>query len=764
MKSSNSLWKEKLEGKMPEDLAREIDIFETEITLRKQGKLEERLFAETRLRRGAYGQRYDNGQRNDGQKIQKLNFPSGDLTKGPNTLWDAPGMQRIKIPAGGLNASQLETMAELAEEYSDGIAHVTTRQDFQLHYVHIDDTPSVMRRLAAANITTREACGNSVRNVTACPYAGVCADESFDVTPYSRALSRFLLGHPDCQSFGRKFKPAFSGCAQHACGLASLHDLGLIAKTRVNESTGREELGFEMYVGGGLGAVPYHAKLLDGFVPPEELLPLTQAIARVFARLGEKKNRNRARIKFLVQDLGIEKFRELVVEERKLLPFDPRWTEYIEQARAQFQEAPLKASSAENVALSQLITIGNLNGDTEDFKSWLKFNIRPQRQPGYVTVTVALPLGDITANQLRSLADIIRRFTRETIRTTVEQNFAIRWVSKADLPELYKALNAAGLANVGAGALVDITSCPGTDTCKLGISSSRGLAAELRRQVEEKNFQSDEAVQKLHIKISGCFNSCGQHHVADLGFYGVSRKIAGHAVPHFQVVLGGQWEQNAGSYGLPVVAVPSKNIPKVVSRLTERYLAERQNGEVFKDFVKRTGKAELKNMLEDLTRPPAGDRSFFSDWGDVREYTLGDMGDGECAGEVVSLVEFGLAAAERELFEAQLAFEKGEAGQAGAAAYHSMLTAAKALVQVENQNVGNDPDQIVSEFRQRYYDTKVFFDPFAGGKFAGYLFSAHEKSDQAYTDESSRYLIDEAQLFIDAAHSCNNRMGKLVAV
>jgi sulfite reductase (ferredoxin) len=764
MKSSNSLWKEKLDGKMPEDLAREIDIFETEITLRKQGKLEERLFAETRLRRGAYGQRYDNGQRNDGQKIQKLNFPSGDLTKGPNTMWDAPGMQRIKIPAGGLNASQLETMAELAEEYSDGIAHVTTRQDFQLHYVHIDDTPSLMRRLAAANITTREACGNSVRNVTACPYAGVCADESFDVTPYSRALARFLLGHPDCQNFGRKFKPAFSGCAQHACGLTSLHDLGLIAKTRMNDSTGREELGFEMYVGGGLGAVPYHAKLLDSFVPPEELLPLTQAIARVFARLGEKKNRNRARIKFLVQDLGIEKFRELVLEERKLLPFDPRWTEYIEQARAEFQEAPLKPSSAENVEFSQLVNIGNLDGDSEDFKRWLKFNLRPQRQPGYVTVNVALPLGDITANQLRSLADIVRRFTRETIRTTVEQNFAIRWVSKTDLPELYKALNAAGLANAGAGALVDITSCPGTDTCKLGISSSRGLAAELRRQVEEKNFESDEAVQKLHIKISGCFNSCGQHHVADLGFYGVSRKIAGHAVPHFQVVLGGEWEHNAGSYGLPVVAVPSKNIPKVVSRLTERYLADRQPGEVFKDFVKRTGKAELKTMLDDLTRPPAGDRSFFSDWGDVREYTLGDMGDGECAGEVVSSVEFGLAAAERELFEAQLAFEKGDAAQAGAAAYHSMLTAAKALVQVENQNIGNDPDQIVSEFRQRYYDTKLFFDPFAGGKFAGYLFSAHEKSADRYTEESSRYLIDEAQLFIDAAHSCNNRLGKLVTV
>ncbi len=760
MKASNSRWKEKLDAQVPEHLAREVDIFETELTLRKQGKLEERLFAETRLRRGAYGQRYDNGQRNDGQKVQKLNFPSADLTKGPNTLWDAPGMQRIKIPAGGLNAHQLEVMAELAEEYSDGIAHITTRQDFQLHYVHIDDTGALMRRLAAANITTREACGNSVRNVTACPYAGVCTDEAFDVTPYARALAKFLLGHPDAQSFGRKFKPAFSGCAQHACGLTALHDLGLIAKTRFNEATGREEQGFEMYVGGGLGAVPYQAKLFEEFVLPEELLPLAQAIARVFARHGEKKNRNRARIKFLIQDIGIEKFRELVLAEREILPFDPRWTEYIEEAKAEFQESGLKPA----IDVPELVLIGNANGSGVELQQWLKSNIRPQRQPGYVTVTVALPLGDITSNQLRSLADIVRRFTRETIRTTVEQNFVIRWVSKGDLPELYKALAAVGLGDAGAGALIDITSCPGTDTCKLGISSSRGLAAELRKKVSEKSFVKDEAVQKLHIKISGCFNSCGQHHVADLGFYGVSRKVGGYAVPHFQVVLGGQWENNAGSYGLPVVAVPSKNIPKVVERLTERYVADRLAGETFKEFVKRTGKAALKILLEDLTKPPAGDRSYFSDWGDPREYTLGDLGDGECAGEVVSAVDFGLAAAERELFEAQLALEKGEVQRAGQSALRAMLNAARGLVQAEDPHVGEDADEIVTQFRKRYYETQVFFDPFAGGKFAHYLFAAHNKRDQPYTDESSRYLIDEAQLFIDAAHSCNSKLGQAVTV
>ncbi len=753
MKASNSIAKEQLAGKIPDALSREVDIFETEIALRKQGKMDERLFAETRLRRGAYGQRYDNGQRHDGKKVQQMAYPSGDLTKGPMTLWDAPGMQRIKIPGGGLNAAQLETMAELAEEYSDGIAHVTTRQDFQLHYVHIDDTPSLMRRLAAAGITTREACGNTVRNVTACPYAGVCPDEVFDVTPYSRALSKFLLGHPDCQNFGRKFKPAFSGCAQHACGLTNMHDLGLIAVRRGENGT--QKLGFEMYVGGGLGTVPYQAKLFDSFIPPEELLPLAQAIARVFAKLGEKKNRNRARIKFLVHDLGIEKFKELVLEERKNLPFDPRWTEYIKEA-VQAEESPLRAAGE----LPTLISITA----ADDLSRWLKTNTRAQKQAGYVTVTVALPLGDITANQLRSLADIVRRFTKETIRTTVEQNFVIRWVSKSDLPELYKALDAVGLGDPGAGTIVDIVACPGTDTCKLGISSSRGLAGELRKDLAEKSFQMDEAVQNLHIKVSGCFNSCGQHHVADLGFYGVSRKVAGYAVPHFQVVLGGEWEHNAGSYGLPVVAIPSKNIPQVVARLTGRYAAGRTPGESFKDFIKRIGKAELKTMLDDLTRPPAGDRSYYSDWGDPREYGLGDMGIGECAGEVVSAFDFDIAAAEREWFEGQLAFERGEVQQAGRKAYQAMLLAAKALVKLETQNVSDDPEQIVSEFRTRFYDTQKFFDPFAGGKFANYFFDAHEKAAQPYTLDTSRYLLDEAQLFIDAVHSCNNKMMTAITV
>ena len=751
MKASNAFWAEKLAGQIPEGLAREIEIFETELSLRRQGKIDERVFAETRLRRGAYGQRYDNGQRHDGKKVRKLNYPSGPLTKGPNTLWDAPGMQRIKIPGGGLNAGQLETLAELAEEYSDGIAHITTRQDVQLHYVHIDDTPSLMRRLAAAQITTREACGNSVRNVTACPFAGICQDEAFDVTPYSRALSKFLLGHPDCQSFGRKFKPSFSGCSEHACGLANMHDLGLVATERTTD--GIKKRGFQMYVGGGLGTVPYQAKLFDSFVPVEELLPLAQAIARVFARYGEKKNRNRARIKFLVNDLGIEKFRELVLEERKNLQPDPRWTEYVRTAE-EFREEPLRAGG----------TIPA--GGSEAFRQWVQTNVRPQRQEGYTTVTVALPLGDITAQQLRSLADIVRKYTKETVRTTVEQNFLIRWVSGADISEIYGDLKAAGLGQAGAGTIVDVTTCPGTDTCKLGISSSRGLAAELRKRLAEQSFNLDAAVENLHIKVSGCFNSCGQHHVADLGFYGVSRKMEGCAVPHFQVVLGGEWEHNAGSYGLPIMAIPSKNIPEVVTRLTGRYVAARKNGESFRDFIKRIGKAEVKNLLDDLTRPPLeqGDRSFFRDWNDPREYSLGDMGVGECAGEVVSSVDFGLVAAERQVFEAQLALEAGDYHRAWQIAYQSMLQAAKSLVAAEFPGISDDPEQIVEEFRTRFYETQKFFDPYAGGKFAQYFFAAHRNGESPSHPEKARFRIEEAQLFIEASHSCYSRMGTPVRV
>ena len=738
-------WKERLSGEMPADWAHEIDVFQTQLELKKQGKLSDQLFAETRLRRGAYGQRYDNGQRHDGTETRALAFPS-TLTKGPETLWDAPGMQRIKIPFGGMTPRQMEVLADLCEEYSDGICHVTTRQDFQLHYVHIEDTPDIMRRLAAVGITTREACGNSVRNVTGCPLAGVCRDEAFDTSPYAQAMMRFMLGHPDTMEFGRKFKIAFSGCAQHACALTNMHDLGLLAVTRTEN--GVAQRGFRMYVGGGLGAVPHSAKVLEEFVSEEELLPLSQAISRVFARLGEKRNRARARIKFLIKNLGIDEFRRLVHEERAKLPHDPRWTSYLPDVAA-WHETPLKDGVALNGAALP-----------EGFARWCDANVYRQRQPGYCVVTVALPLGDATADQMRALADIARRYVGETVRTTVEQNIVLRWVSQADLPDLYRDLVAAKLGDPYAQSIVDIVACPGSDTCKLGIASSRGLAGELRHRLAERAFALDAAVRGLHIKISGCFNSCGQHHVADLGFYGVSRQVAGYQVPHFQVVLGGQWENNGGSYGLAIGAIPSKNIPAVVDRLSTRFVQDRQGAETFQQFCQRIGKKALKEILDEFSKVPSHDEhpEYYADWGDPREFTTGDMGTGECAGEIVSLIEFDLGDAERVVFEAQLALESGDFVRADQLAYAAMLRTAQALVKSQLPDVGDDPARLVAEFKTRFCDTELFYDRFNKGMVAAYLFKRHEDGPVSPTREAAHQLVEEASVFVESGHACRLKL------
>src|SRR5215831_6514433 len=398
MSKEYSSWRESLAAKIPPAVAEEIDQFENQMELRKAAKLDEKVFAELRLRRGAYGQRYDNGRRYDGVKTQEIAFPRRGLTKGPETEFDAPGMQRIKIPFGQVTAEQLEVLADCAEEYSNGILHITTRQDVQLHFVDIEDTPDMHRRLASVGITTREACGNSVRNVTGCPYAGICHHEAFDISPYAKAEMRFLLGHRDVQDFGRKFKIAYSGCGENSlgCGRAMMHDLGFIAAVRTVD--GREERGFRVVVGGGLGPVPHVAKELYDFLPVAEMLPISQAIARVYARLGEKRNRNKARIKFLVAQLGIDAFKRLVEEERTALESEPQWTELAPSGDTtpEFLPSPVTNGTAVPAA---------------GFEDWKRTNVYTPRQEGFVAVLVNLPLGDLTARQARCLSDIVRAYT-----------------------------------------------------------------------------------------------------------------------------------------------------------------------------------------------------------------------------------------------------------------------------------------------------------------------------------------------------------------
>lgn len=749
-----SSWKAKLADHIPPNVAEEIDTFENQMALRCQGKIEDKVFAELRLRRGAYGQRYDNGFRHDGESTQTIAFPHPELTKGPDTKWEAPGMQRIKVPYGGLSATQMEVLADIAEEYSDSILHITTRQDIQLHFLSLEDAPDMHRRLAAVGITVREACGNSVRNVTACPLAGVCRDEAFDVTGYANETAKYFLGHRDVQDFGRKFKIAFSGCADHPCGLGYMHDLGLIARRRVRD--GKEEFGFEMLVGGGLGAVPQLAKVFDDFVPPEELLPLSQAIARVYARLGEKKNRNKARIKFLVQKLGIEEFRRLVIEERASLDVDPEWISWL-HAIPQYSESGLPTPVTEG----QTIELGS---DHDGFQLWRSTNIYPQRQPGFVCVTINLPLGDLTAQQMRGLADVARRFTPDATRTTVEQNLLLRWVHGVDLPAVYLALKALQLHAPGAQTIADVTACPGTDTCKLGIASSRGLAGELRHRLALKGYQYDQSLKDIRVKVSGCFNSCSQHTVAEIGFYGSNRLVDRHRVPHLHLILGGEWGHNAAHYGQSLGVIPTKRVPEVVDFLLDLYINNKQQGEAFSQFVNRFGKREIKDRVQPFTEVPpyAEDPSFYTDWGDAREYTIGDIGIGECAGEVVSLTNFDVAIAESLNFDATLLLEgdtsNGNVQKAADKALAAMLKAAQALLKIQNVDIADDPEVIVQDFRRYFYDTQLIFDPFVQGKFANYLFHAFENRALPANLDRAKQAVEEARLFIEAAYECHSRM------
>ena len=693
---------------IPADVAREIEIYEIQLGRVQDGQVEESLFTEFRLRHGVYGQRDDRSQ-----------------------------MIRVKIPFGGLTADQLEMLADVAEEFSDNIIHITTRQDVQYHYVDINNTPELMRRLASVDITTKEACGNVVRNVTACPISGVCQDETFDVTPYSKALSTFLLGHPDAENFGRKFKIAFSGCEEHACGLANMHDIGAVAA--VKEIDGEVKRGFKFFVGGGLGAVPHQAKVLDDFLSAEELLPISQSICRVFTRLGERRNRNKARLKFVIAKYGIEEFRKMVYEERETLRHDPEWTSYLDNLDA-YNESPLKSPT-------------QLNGASkpDGFEEWYQSNIRLQKQPGYAFVTITLPLGDITADQTRALADISRKYVKDTIRATVEQNIVLRWVTMTDLPALYRELKAIGSGDPGAESMVDITACPGTDSCKLGVSSSRGLAAHLRNHFIETGVQNE--IKDFRIKISGCPNSCGQHHIANIGFFGSTKRVGGHSAPFYLVLLGGHMVENASSYGLATGKIHGKYIPTFIEELTGRYTQERNDEETFTDYVARLGKVEIKSILSKYDKIPSYEEApeFYIDTGDTKDYEL-KTSVGECAGKLVALVSMKLEEADRLIYESGLSLEDGTFQESADKAFNAMIKAADGLLTTVGLQYIDDATTI-NEFRTR------FFDP--GNFFVGYgahLFKATEEDSSTFDHELAHRRVEEATLFVEESHNIYGRM------
>jgi len=553
------------------------------------GEITDDQFRAQRLRRGIYGQRQAGVQ-----------------------------MIRTKIPGGILTAPQMDQLALIADEFGGGKGHLTTRQNIQYHFVPLLRVPALLHALADVRLTTREACYNTVRNVTACPLSGLLEEEAFDVHPYARKVAFAFLHKELTDSLPRKFKIAFSGCKED-CVLCAIHDIGLRAVIRDGKR------GFRMVVGGGLGPLPCEAHLLDEFVPEERLLNRCEAVIRLFSKHGNRQNKNKARLKFVVRERGFDWVKEQIEKEYQdiLTNGGIPMPDTVPDGFGGFQSSPPPLGTGD------LLPVLGPNGHSHpEYERWLQTNIRPQKQTGYAIVTVKVAQGNLTGDQMRGLADISRNAGDGLIRVAVDQNIVLAYVSLRRLPQMYKALDEIGLADAGAREIDDVTTCPGAYSCNLGITKAMNLGAALAAEVRD---YPDPLVRKLQIKISGCPNSCGQHWIGDLGFYGNARKIDGKEVPYYQMLLGGGYDE-AGlmRFGVAVQSIPARLAPTAVRRVLEHYVANRRAGETFRDYVLRHKVETFRLMTNDLAKPAETFPEMYQDWGDEMGYSL-KLGRGECA-------------------------------------------------------------------------------------------------------------------------------------
>ena len=560
---SDSLVTRNMEVFIPELADSEIDRTRKEIYAYHEGKINEDAFRKFRLENGIYGIRF-----------QK------DIH-----------MIRVKIPGGMLNAEQLEMLGEIADVFAVGIGHVSTRQNVQLHWVSLEAVPELLRRLAEVGLNTREACGNTVRNVTACPLAGVSDEEVFDVTPYTTAVANYFIRNPVCQNLPRKFKIAFEGCTTDHAAIA-IHDIG--ARAVIKDIDGKQVKGFRIYVAGGLSTMAIEALLLEDFTPVDQMLVTFEAILRIFDRMGNRENMARARMKFIVQKVGHEKFRELVLKERMSVwatrAGDKLWNIVDEEETSPHNEVKPN---------HDLLTTGD-----EKFEKWMETNVRPQKQRGYAYVYVTLPAGDITSEQFRELANITRRFTGGKLRTTRTQNLVLRWIQKGELYNLYTELKRIGIATPGIHRLANVIGCPGADTCNLAITHSHRLALELFREFNNRpDLIHAEDTKDIHINVSGCPNSCGQHHISPIGFYGSAQRVNEKQAPFYTMLLGGEVSDGKAIFGQPVTKVPAKRVGEVVVKLIDTYRAQRDNGESFMQWIRRLQKAESESGGKRINEP-----------------------------------------------------------------------------------------------------------------------------------------------------------------
>ncbi len=567
-------------------------------------------------------------------------------TYGQRQAGDAQ-MLRVKIPQGVLTSAQLDVLADVGERYSRGFGHITTRQNIQFHFIKLHDVEHAMRELAAAGITTREACGNSVRNITACPYAGVAPDEAFDVTPYAEALTRYLLRHPLSAVLPRKFKIAFEGCPTDHIGSA-INDIGWNA--RVQTVDGRTVHGFQVTVAGGTATLTRAGSVLHEFLPADQMFDCAEGIIRVFHRLGDYKHKQRNRLKFLIKSLGWDAFRVEYERERAALDAEadgtrPSSTLPFDRDAPPIETAPPRSDGvlpieeiAERAASTTVIGPGivpkvqpRLTVHSGEFLDWSRTNVRPQKQAGFAFVIVATELGDLTSAQMRLLGEMAEVFGDGSVRITSDQNLLFRWIRTEDVSEFYRSIAAAGLARPGAGTLSDVTSCPGAESCKLAVTQSRGLGKVLSDHLQERRDLVD-AVPGLDIKISGCPNGCGQHHIAGIGFQGSLKKVGGQPVPHYMVMVGGGTGDGITTFGRLAAKVPARRASDALDRLIRMYQDQRSPDESAVGFFRRIDVAAVKSTLADLEQitPESSEPQDFIDLAEVSPFNPEVM-EGECS-------------------------------------------------------------------------------------------------------------------------------------
>jgi len=637
----------------------EKDIIDLEKKIRafREGKIHDEKFRSLRLARGIYGQRQ-------------------------------PGVQmvRIKLPFGKVTFKQLLRIAEISDEYGSRNLHLTTRQDIQIHYVSLERTPELWAKLEQDDITLREACGNTVRNVTASPASGIDPQEPFDVSPYAHATFEYFLRNPVCQEMGRKFKISFSS-SDADTAFSYIHDIGVIPKLKANG-----ERGFKVLLGGGLGAQPLLASIVEEFLPEDQLIPYIEAIIRVFDRYGERNNRNKARLKYLIQKLGLEEVLRLAAIERTAI----KVKSYTIDRDAVPQPAVPEETAFAEVSISNPFR----------YEQWLATNVFEQKQKGFYGVYIKVPVGDISSDTARELVKVLRPLVADEIRVTQNQGLLLKFARKEALPALYQGLAKLELAAPGFDSVADVTTCPGTDTCNLGISNSMTMARVLEDLIYNE-YEDFIYNRDIKIKISGCMNSCGQHGLAHIGFHGSSLKAGTKVLPSVQVMLGGGTVgDGVGRAADRVIKVPSKRATDVLRTLLDDYKALSTEGELYNDYYDRQGKDYFYRLLKPLADLTNLTDDEFVDWGHQETFVTA-IGVGECAGVIIDLVATLLYESEEKLGWAKQSFQAGAWSDAIYHSYNTLLSSAKALLLDKSINTSTQA-AVIREFDANYVEKGEF--------------------------------------------------------